>query len=215
MLRRTRHHPGAIAPVVICAVSLGSAGCVASYSYPDAKAPAAPTEWKHAELGVQVIPRVEQAPFLEGFRSYGATAHAVDDVPEKGRFVRVGVLEIPDSIGATAWGKFAFETYFILPAYSGSSGYDVSFDTYVDGAPIHHYTYSTRATKVMWAGLVPLMWVNYLTPSDSDAFAGIARRFLADSSVYGFVKPSDETVRQIVATRPLPEPGDLDQQLSP
>jgi hypothetical protein len=192
---------------------------VASYRYPDAKAPApapaASATWKRAALGVEVVPPTEQAVFVEGLRSYGAAALAVSAVPEQGRYVRVSVFEVPPSMAATAWGKVAAETWFILPAYSDSSGYDVSFDTYMDGVPIHHYSYATRATTWAWAGLAPVVWVNALTPSRKDAFAGIARRFLADSAVDGFVKPSDETVRAIVATRTSPDARDLDEQLSP
>jgi hypothetical protein len=107
----------------------------------------------------------------------------------------------------------AAATSFILPAYSDTSGYDVSFDTFIDGQPIHHYVYETRATTWAWAGLAPAVWVNWLTPSRDDAFAGIARRFLADSVTNGFVRTPDDAVRDVVRTWRAPEAGSLEREL--
>jgi hypothetical protein len=77
-------------------------------------------------------------------------------------------------------------TCFIVPAYSDSSGYDVDYVTYVDGSPAHHYHYEARVTGWAWVVLTPVVWVNWLTPSRSDAFSDIGHRFLDDSFQDGF-----------------------------
>ena len=104
-------------------------------------------------------------------------------------------------------------TCFIIPAYSESSGYDVSFDTFLDGQPIHHYSYQARATVWAWVGLAPAVWVNLLTPSRHDAFAGITRRFLADSAKWGFTPMRGKAVRQIVLERNSPGVDTLEEEL--
>ena len=196
---------------------LAATGCVSSYRYPEAKSgPVRDVEsaaWKTHELGVKVSPHTQRAAFIEAFRRYGAVAFEAEATPVRGRFVRVTVREVPNSPGEQSWGMVAAATSFILPAYSDTSGYDVSFDTFIDGQPIHHYVYEARATTWAWAGLAPAVWVNWLTPSRDDAFAGIARRFLADSATNGFVRTRDDAVRSIVRTWRSPEADGLEQEL--
>lgn len=163
-------------------------GCISSYQYPDSKAPGGQVAVSsHAALGVQVdAPRLAKQPFLDGLRGYGAKPVEMDEPPRAGRFVRVTVREVPATPATKLWEATSAATWFILPLYSDSSGYDVAFDTFVDGRATHHYEYETRVAGWAWIGLAPVAWVDLLTPSRGDAFAGITRRFLIDSFDDGF-----------------------------
>ncbi len=176
----------------IVALVFGVSGCISSYRYPQPNAApavarddrAAPSDGK---LAVNLsVPRGHEQLFLNGLRGLGAEPVEAEQPPAEGRFVRVTVREVPDAPGERVWGMVAQTTGFILPAYSNSSGYDLSFDTFVDGQPVRHYAYETRATTWAWAGLLPVVWVNWLTPSHDDAFSGVVRQFLADSRNDGF-----------------------------
>jgi hypothetical protein len=195
-------------------------GCVSNYRYPDAKVPSAAEPAQRSlssarDLAVSVVPGAHRAVFLEAMRSSGARPLEAAVAPARGRFVRITVHEVPGSPAAQSWGMLASTTCFILPAYSDSSGYDVSFDTFLDGQPIHRYAYQARATVWAWVGLTPVVWANLLTPSRHDAFAGITRRFLADSASSGFALVRGEAMRQIVLERNPPGADALVEQLPP
>jgi hypothetical protein len=174
----------------ILVLSCCASGCVSSYRYPDPKAAEvaevdAPT--RDGELAVRLeVPRFDEQLFLDELRGYGAEPIETKAPPARGRFVSVTVREVPNSPGEQVWGMLAVSTCFIIPAYSDSAGYDVSFDTYIDGNPARHYEYETRTTTWAWAGLAPFAWANLLTPSRDDAFSGVVRQFLTDSSKDGF-----------------------------
>jgi hypothetical protein len=166
-------------------------GCVSSYRYPDPKdAGAAKVQSRTTadeELAVHLdVPRFEKQLFLDEFESYGKKTVEATVPPTRGRFVSVTVREVPNSAGEQLWGMLAVTTGFIIPAYSDTAGYDVSFDTAIDGEPARHYEYEARTTVWVWAGLAPFAWANSLTPSRDDAFSGVVRQFLADSFKDGF-----------------------------
>ncbi len=174
--------------VVVLACCAG--GCVSSYRYPDPKVAspaAAETRAQDEELAVRLaVPRFTEHLFLNGLEGYGARPVETEVPPTRGRFVSVTVREVPNSAGEQAWGMVAATTCFIIPAYSDTAGYDVSFDTTIDGRPARHYEYEARTTVWAWVGLAPFAWANTLTPSRDDAFSGVVRQFLADSSKDGF-----------------------------
>jgi hypothetical protein len=207
-----------ITAVLLVAAAELTAGCVSGYRYPDTKVPTA-TESAPRSLptahnfSVSIVPPTQRAVFLEAMRSSGAQPLEAPTAPARGRFVRITVREVPASPGAQGWGMLASTTCFIIPAYSESSGYDVSFDTFLDGQPIHHYAYEARATVWAWVALTPVVWVNLLTPSRHEAFAGITRRFLADSAKWGFRPVRGEAVHQIVIERNRPAADALEEEL--
>jgi hypothetical protein len=177
-----------LTPSTTLLAALQAVGCISSYHYPDS--PASIGEGAvspDAALGVKVdAPRLAKRPFLDGLRGYGAEPVEMDAPPAAGRFVRVTVREVPSTPATKLWEATSAATWFILPLYSDSSGYDVAFDTFIDGRATHHYEYETRVAGWAWIGLAPLAWVDLLTPSRGDAFAGITRRFLIDCLDDGF-----------------------------
>src|SRR5688572_24126604 len=120
-------------------------GCVSSYRYPDPKIAAVAERQAPArdeELAVRLtVPRFNKQLFLDGLNATGKKTVETSLPPARGRFVSVSVREVPNSAGEELWGMLAVSTGFIIPAYSDTAGYDVSFDTYIDGRPLRHYEY--------------------------------------------------------------------------
>ena len=75
------------------------------------------------------------------------------------------------SVDKKIWGILAAITAFIIPVYSTDSGYDLAFETFVDGKSARTYRYSVREDLYVWVLLLPAIWVNFLTRSRSDAFS--------------------------------------------
>lgn len=166
-------------------------GCIARYGFPQLASPAAAVgrpSVATAPLAVKLaVPRRQEAFFVSRLEAgERGPVSLVDTVPARGRFVSITVTEVPNSVSAQIWGTLALMTCFILPAYSTTSGYDLSFDTFVDGQPQGSYRYEVRETIVVWVGLLPAIWGNFLTRSRSDAFSDTIDRFVADSRKAGF-----------------------------
>lgn len=167
-------------------------GCIGRYGFPerqpvtrpDRPPPAADV----APLAVKVHgPRGQDRAFLSKLHEIGGrSVVAADAAPPSGRFVAITVTEVANSPAVQVWGTIAMITAFILPVYSTSSGWDVAFDTFVDGRPAASYRYAVREQIFVWLGLLPAVWVNLLTRSRSDAFTDAITRFVADSRNDGF-----------------------------
>ncbi|HEX7624093.1 MAG TPA: hypothetical protein VF400_11030 [Anaeromyxobacteraceae bacterium] len=105
------------------------------------------------------------------------------DAPtSRGVSIDVNAMWIPPSIPAMVYGYVDVGLLGLLPLYSDSMGYDVQYTVYLDGRKIRIYEYPIRRNVFMWLPVLPFVWINLLTESESDAFAGVTRRFFSDAS---------------------------------
>jgi hypothetical protein len=169
------------------------AGCIGRYGFvagqPAAAGPGpARPQSKRGPLAVKLqVPNRQDSFFLSRLQELGGgTVVAADAPPTSGRFVSITVTEVPNSVGVQIWGILAAITAFIIPVYSTDSGYDLAFETFVDGKSARTYRYSVREDLYVWVLLLPAIWVNFLTRSRSDAFSDAITRFVADSKGDGF-----------------------------
>lgn len=170
-----------------------SAGCIGRYGFPErqpdasARAPSS-SRARGGPLAVKLqVPSRQDSAFLARLQERtGEAVVAAAAPPPTGRFVSITVTEVPNSVAVQIWGVCAAITAFLIPVYSTESGYDLAFETFVDGRPAGTYRYAVRETIFVWLPLLPAIWVNFLTRSRSDAFSDAITRFVADSNSDGF-----------------------------
>lgn len=166
-----------------------TSGCYAvSYKYPATSGK--PTARRPDTLYYQILP-VPQLSFGGGYDQLRASfranpvfarSEASREPPAGGVFVRVHTQVHDMSMPALAWGYISLSTLHILPAYSGSGGFDVRFHLFVDGAEVALYEYPVRRRIFAWLPLVVFVWVNLVTSSEADAFAAVSRQFFIDAT---------------------------------
>jgi len=179
-----------------CAVALftGSSltGCIGRYGFAERQPPTAgpgraPRSAEAGPLAVKLkVPNRQDSFFMWRLQEDGRSVVPADAPPPRGRFVSVTVTEVPNSPAVQIWGLCAAITAFIIPVYSTESGWDLAFETFIDGRQAATYRYAVREQIFVWLLLLPAIWVNFLTRSRSDGFADAITRFLADSKSDGF-----------------------------
>ena len=127
---------------VVCMIG-GSMGCITRYRYPDtvtdgkAETPPAPPSIPAGQpfpVGQAHRPRRQDEFFINQLQAYSGRAPTeAQTPPATGHFVSVTAKEVPNSMAAEIWGIIALVTVFILPVYSDTSGYDLTFETFIDG----------------------------------------------------------------------------------
>jgi hypothetical protein len=172
---------------LVTTAALGSSSCaILSYRY-DAPPPEHPT--RRADV---LYFRIEQ---LQGLSMGGidelkhsmktnavfAQSELVDAVPGRGVAVNVKAVWVPPSLGAAVYGYVDIALLALLPLYSDSMGYDVAYTVFVDGKRIRYYEYPIRRRVFMWLPVLPFVWINLLTSSEGDAFAGVTHHFFDDA----------------------------------
>ena len=105
-------------------------------------------------------------------------------IPEKGCYLRVSPEWRLPSMAAMGFGYLSFATSTILPAWSTKDGYDLYFTFYRDGSKVKTFDYKIERTAAMWLGLLPFVWVNFLTNSETDAFEVATYQFFSDLEAY-------------------------------
>lgn len=101
--------------------------------------------------------------------------------PTQGIYCSVGVEYIPPSQPGAFFLSLSYASAAILPSYSGSSRYIVSYHLYVNRDFKKRYDYTISIKRAVWAALMPLAWVNLLTPDLGDAFRATAYQFFLDA----------------------------------
>jgi hypothetical protein len=114
-----------------------------------------------------------KSPFME--------TEAVDEIPAKGLFCMVSVEPKDMSLGVIAAGYISYSTLTILPVWSTKDGYFLQYDLYVDGEKKQRFEYEITRKAAVWAGLLPIVWVNALTYSEEEAVQATANKFFKES----------------------------------
>ena len=112
----------------------------------------------------------------------GMQIQPVSQLTGEGVGLAIRVRDVPASDAAEAMAIVSMATATIVPAFSGSEGLDVRFEVQRQGKPAGTYEYQARRQVLIWLPLLPLVWVNLITPYRADALRGVARQFLHDSA---------------------------------
>lgn len=185
----------AAACLVACSLLLSS--CIVTYTdFPKIRADALhlSNPGKHMAYSIDRYPmfmgnRDVLGPIFQGHGGFSSAERVEqDNPPGRGLYTRVNVKAKNPTLGAAIWGYVAvLGTLTFLPAYSGQDGYEVVYTMMVDGETRKVYRYEITRKAGAWLLLLPLIWVNLLTPSEADAFKATAYQFLADAERDGVI----------------------------
>lgn len=112
---------------------------------------------------------------------------ATQTAPAQGIYCSVDVEYIPPSQPGAFFLSLSYASAAILPSYSGSSRYIVTYHLYVDRDFKKGYEYTISIKRAVWAAFMPLAWVNVLTPDLDDAFRATANQFFLDAERDGYL----------------------------
>lgn len=105
----------------------------------------------------------------------------VDSSPTKGLYVEIEAKWKPMTMPALIFGYLSVATLTLLPAWSTHDGYVVKYIVYIDGKGVETYQYEITRKVGIWIGLLPFAWINFLTPSEEDAFEATTYQFVKDA----------------------------------
>lgn len=178
-----------------------STGChIISYSYPDeyTTRPYIPKRKDILYYQIFQVPQISlgdsYAKLHESFKNNGIFAQniQVEQPPEKGIFVQVTTQSQNMSTSSLVWGYISLAmTLQILPAYSGTGGFNVKFHVFIDGKEMRCYEYPIRRRIFAWLPMIALLWVNLITDYETDAFSAVTNKFFVEADKDGtFNQPS-------------------------
>ena len=110
--------------------------------------------------------------------------------PAKGIFCSVEVIHTPQSTLAGGFALASITLLTLTPAYSASSVDTLQFELYVDKELKKTYRYRVTKVKGTWIILLPFAWINFFTPSRTEAFRAAADQFFLDADRDGYFKSS-------------------------
>lgn len=112
---------------------------------------------------------------------HGVSSIMGDNPPSSGPYFTATIFPTLPSFWAQYFWALSLVSGFFLPGFSGTGGYLVTYDLYVDGAFQKTYHYEIGRNGMTWVPLLPFMWVNLLTASEEDAFRATTTQFLLDA----------------------------------
>lgn len=108
--------------------------------------------------------------------------------PQKGIYCSVEVIHTPQSTLAGGFALASITLLTLTPAYSASSVDTLQFELYVDKELKKTYRYRVTKVKGTWIVLLPFAWINFFTPSRTEAFRAAAHQFFLDADRDGYFK---------------------------
>lgn len=175
--------------LVVVVASLLSSGCMTYRDFPTEMVGKAPTQTPYKALNYK-IDKFEALSFGGGEealkevlrkRTPFQTSDAVEAIPESGLFCMITVEQKPIGLPVVAAGYLSYSTLAMLPAWSTKDGFRIRYDLYVNGKKSGKYEYEVTRKSAIWLGLLPFIWVNALTYSESDAIQATAYKFFKEA----------------------------------
>lgn len=113
--------------------------------------------------------------------SYFLDSMSADIRPVKGAYVEVSIRQVNPPPATIAWGYFSYATLFIIPSWDNEYGYDISYDTYIDGEKVKQNDYQIKRSTYLSVFLLPLSWISLTRPGEEEAFAHSAHKYLSEN----------------------------------
>jgi hypothetical protein len=166
-------------------LALGSTGCISTWrGLPESPPP--PAAKAHGTLYYHVDGETGLfgggAALRDTFREIAPFAQLEprDEPPAKGLFCRVDYERRSPNVasGILAYVSYAF--LFAIPFW-GTDGYLIRYHVYADGQEKKVFEYEIKRKSFGWIAALPFVWVNLLTPSETDAFSSTAYAFFLDA----------------------------------
>jgi hypothetical protein len=84
------------------------------------------------------------------------------------------------SLSAMIFLYLSYATFTIFPSYSGKDGANITFTVYKDNAVWKTFEYEITRKAFVWILTLPVLWLNYIYPSESDAYQAVIDKFESD-----------------------------------
>ena len=107
-----------------------------------------------------------------------ASSVPTDKEVKSGDYLHVSIAQTSPSMAATVFGYISYSTLTILPFWSNQDGSVLTFMLYRNGALVSSKEYVINRGTFVWLGMLPFAWVNFMTPSEEQAFAASTSDFL-------------------------------------
>jgi hypothetical protein len=118
----------------------------------------------------------------ETFLQISPFAHteAREEAPARGLFCRIDYQRRSPSAASGVAAYISYVFLFAIPFW-GTEGYLIRYHLYRDAKEAKIFEYEIKRTSFFWIVALPFTWVNFLTPSEGDAFSSTAHRFFHDA----------------------------------
>jgi hypothetical protein len=110
--------------------------------------------------------------------------------PRHGIHCSVDVEHTPPSKPAEGFAFVSALTLTAIPSYSEGSADLLRFALSIDGELKKVYDYQVTRRKGTWIVLLPVAWINFFTPTRTDAFRAAVHQFFLAADRDGYFKPS-------------------------
>jgi len=99
----------------------------------------------------------------------------------------VNVYQTVGPYHSSPWCTASSWSLGVIPCYFERVAYETHFDVFVNNALKQSYQYPIGEKAVVWIGLLPFFWINFLTTQYEEAFSGNIYQFIADAKRDGFL----------------------------
>ncbi|TGK36520.1 hypothetical protein [Leptospira andrefontaineae] len=100
--------------------------------------------------------------------------------PEKGYYIDMKSSQKDPSLGAMIFLYISYATFTIIPSYSGKDGANIIFTVYKDNTVVKTFEYELTRKAFVWILTLPLLWLNYIYPSEMEAYQAVIDQFESD-----------------------------------
>jgi hypothetical protein len=175
---------GAIRGLVVLVACCAVAGCMTYAGIPDGGKPAAgsskaPSTLHYSIEGSSLFAGPNAIRSVLAAEAPYQAVGAAEKPPVSGDYLSVKIVQNPPTAPALLFGYISYATLTILPFWSTNDGATLTFTLYREGKQALVREYVLQRKLFVWILMLPLVWVNLITPSEEEAFAASARDFLA------------------------------------
>ncbi|GBF37213.1 LIC12231 family lipoprotein [Leptospira johnsonii] len=104
--------------------------------------------------------------------------------PEKGYYIDMKSSQKDPSLTAMIFLYLSYATFTILPSYSGKDGANITFTVYKDNVAKKTFEYEITRKAFVWILTLPVLWLNYSYPSETEAYQAVIDQFESDLYSY-------------------------------
>lgn len=171
--------------VILLGVTLS--GCVTYHKYPEHQLENKPEQaYDGASFSMKGGSIAGGSKRIKKLMKTSSPFRNIEEIDEKegkdepGIYIKVKVKTAAPSIPALGFGYLSLSTLTLLPVWSTQDGNDIIFTVYKDGKRIKRFEYEVRRKAAAWIVMLPIVWVNFLTRSEEEAFTAVTNQFFED-----------------------------------
>lgn len=100
--------------------------------------------------------------------------------PEKGYYIDMKSYQKDPSLASMIFLYLSYATFTIIPAYIGQDGANITFIVYKDSTVWKTFEYQITRKTFLWILTLPVLWLNYMYPTESEAYQAVIDQFESD-----------------------------------